>query len=102
MNPGKATLALLSEAFLEAIRQAVREEIQAAIGQNWADSKAPDAKPYLTIKEAAELARLALPTIRLYIRRGELKSYRVGRRVIIKRTDLESFLEIHPTEALSD
>jgi len=103
MNQGKATLALLSEAFLEAIRQAVREEIQAAIGQNWVDSKAPDAaKPYLTVKEAAELARLAPSTIRLYIRKRQLKSHRVGRRVIIKRTDLESFLEVHPIEALSD
>ena len=56
----------------------------------------------LTIKEAADVSRLGSSTIRLYIHKRELKAYKAGRRVIIKRIDLEGFLETHPIEALSD
>ena len=55
--------------------------------------KTPEFKPYLTIKEAADLARLAPPTIRLYIRKRGLRAHKVGRRVIIKREELIAFLE---------
>ena len=55
------------------------------------------AKPYLSVKEAAEFARLAPSTIRLYIRKGKLKAQKVGRRVIISRGDLEAFLSRNPT-----
>ena len=87
---------------IEVIRKAVREELQAVIEQNGkrggfrmdpATDKSPDFKPYLTIKEAADLARLAPPTIRLYIRKGGLRAHKVGRRVIIKREELIAFLE---------
>jgi len=55
--------------------------------------------PNLTVKEAADLARLAPSTIRLYIRKRQLKAHKVGSRVIIKRTDLERFVEAHPLGA---
>jgi excisionase family DNA binding protein len=38
------------------------------------------------------MASLAPSTIRLYIRKGELKAHKVGRRVLIAKADLESFL----------
>jgi len=60
------------------------------------------ANPYLTVKEAANLSRLGQSTIRLMIRKRELKALQVGSRVIIKRGDLERFLESHPIEILSD
>lgn len=68
---------------LEAVRQAVREELKASL---------PD--EYLTVRQAAKVSSLAVPTIRLYIREGKLKSRRAGRRVIISRKDLEKFLEV--------
>jgi len=98
---------LLGEALFAAIRQAVREEIQAA-NQNGHGGKVSlrmfinMLKPYLTIEEAAKFSRLGSSTIRLYIRRRELKAHQVGSRVIIKRADLEKFLEAHPLEILSD
>ena len=46
----------------------------------------------LTVPEAADLARVAPSTIRLYIRKGHLKPQKVGRRVILSRTELERFL----------
>jgi hypothetical protein len=48
------------------------------------------------------MARLGLSTIRLSISQRELKAHQVDSRVIIKRTDLERFLEAHPIEALPD
>jgi len=92
----------VDESLVEVIRKAVREELQAVIEQNGigggcrmypATDKSPEFKPYLTIKEAADLARLAPPTIRLYIRKRGLRAHKVGRRVIIKREELIAFLE---------
>lgn len=101
MSERSKNSALLGEALLDAIRQAVREEIQAAMIGNGATAKPETAKPYLTIKEAAEMARLAPSTVRLYIRKRLLKTHQVGRRIIIKTSDLEKFLEAQPVETFS-
>ena len=92
---------LLGEALLGAIREAARGEIHAALSQNGDGgnkelSTTVTPRPYLTIKEAADMSRLASSTIRLYIRKRELKAQKVGSRVIIKRTELEQFLAAHP------
>ncbi len=94
------TPALLGEALLGAIRQAVRVEIRAALTENGHGSQKPTEtlKCYLTIKEAADLSRLGTSTIRLYIRKRELRACQVGSRVIIKREDLDTFLETHRKE----
>jgi len=96
--------AILGEALLDTIRQAVREEIQDAVAHyGYGGKKPPETlSPYLTIKDAATFSRLAPSTIRLYIRKRELKAHQVGGRVIIKRADLEQFLEAHPIEILPD
>ena len=95
---------VLGEAFIEAIRQAVREEIRQALSDNGYRSNKPleMGTPYLTIREVANISRLGQSTIRLLIRKRELKAHKVGERVIIKRTDLERFLESNPIEALPD
>ena len=102
-EPGKNP-SLLGEMLLKEIRQAVRAEIEAVMGQNGHGGKTANEtpKPYLTIKEAADISRLGPSTVRLLIRKRELKALQVGRRVIIKRTDLEKYLEAHPIEAITD
>ena len=86
------------------LRRIVREEIRAVMGQNGHGGKTANEtpKPYLTIKEAADISRLGPSTIRLLIRKRELKALQVGRRVIIKRADLQKYLEANPIEALSE
>ena len=87
---------------VDQLRAVIREEIRAVMGHN--DHRVADgtarpigpSKPYLTVKEAAGMARLGPSTIRLYTRQGRLKSQKVGRRVIIKTADLERFLDPHP------
>src|SRR5262245_26725272 len=87
------------ETFLEGLlRRIVRQEIEAFFNRN---GKPPGetrngSKEYFSIKEAADFARMAPSTIRLYIRKRQLRAQRVGRRVIIKKADLESLLESHP------
>ena len=82
----------------------VRKEVEKAVGQNGhQNGKLMEAAtPYLTIKEAARLSRLGASTIRLAIRRRRLKANQVGSRVIIKRADLEQYIESHPIEIAPD
>ncbi len=47
----------------------------------------------LTIKETAEYLKVHWQTVRLYIKKGELKYYRVGRNIRIRESSLEDFLE---------
>ncbi len=107
MNESRGS-SLLGEALLQAIREAVREEYQALMGQNGHGGKVSlrvlinMLKPYLTINEAAKISRLGSSTIRLYVRKRELKALQVGGRVIIKRADLERFLEAHPIEVIDN
>lgn len=110
MDPRDKTLIFLGEA-IEAVlndivREAVRDEmrgVRAKSDRGDTRSGIPDAtKTYLTVKQAAELSRLGPSTIRLYIRKRQLKAHQVGRRVIIQRADLESFLEAHPIEVLPE
>lgn len=94
-------LATTFEAVLETLlRRIIREEIQKALS-NGQNSKEPK-KPYLTVKEAAELSRLAPSTIRLYIRQRKLRALKQGRRVIISAGDLDKFLEANPIEAIRE
>ena len=83
------------------LRELIRNEIQRIISTTNRATLNPEpaGKPYLTVGEAAVLARLAPSTIRLYIRKGELKAHKVGRRVVIVRGDLETFLVHNPTSS---
>ncbi len=108
MSKPNNTPSLLGEAFRSELEEIVKKSIQEAMTQNGHGGKVSlrmlinMLKPYLTIKEAAKVSRLGPSTIRLFIRKRELKAHQVGSRVIIKRTDLEGFLESHPIEILPD
>jgi len=73
------------------VRAIVRDEL----------SKQRDAKPandaYLSVAEAAALARVSPGTVRRWVRRGELTRYEAGTRVLVKRDELEAFLTCEVT-----
>jgi excisionase family DNA binding protein len=48
---------------------------------------------FLTVAEVAELLKLNQQTVRNWIDQGSLPALRVGRRVRIRRSDLEQMLE---------
>ncbi len=104
MSEPNKTPTLLGEAFRSELEEIVKKAVREAMGQNGHGVEKPTEIPkcYFTIEEAAKFSLLGPSTIRLYIRKRELKAHQVGRRVIIKRTDLEGFLESHPIEILSD
>jgi len=86
------------EAVADIIMPVVEEAIRQALKTNSRDVQ-PEAfadKGFLTVKEAASYSGLGSSTIRLYIRKRQLQAHKVGRRVLIKRTDLEAFLEANP------
>jgi excisionase family DNA binding protein len=88
----------LSEAFADIIKPIVEEAVRQALNINsrGVQLEAFAAKGFLTIKEAAAYSRLGSSTIRLYIRKRQIQTHKVGRRLLIKRTDLEAFLESNP------
>jgi excisionase family DNA binding protein len=50
-------------------------------------------EPFLTVAEVAEILRLNPQTVRNWIDAGTLPAIRIGRRVRIKRADLDRILE---------
>ena len=54
---------------------------------------------FLTVAEVAELLKLNQQTVRNWIDQGSLPALRVGRRVRIRRSDLERVLEAGATSA---
>ena len=55
----------------------------------------------LTLDEVCGLTGLGLASIRGAIAAGQLRSGRLGRRVIIRRTDVDDFLRKLPTRGAS-
>jgi len=94
----------LSEAFADIIKPIVEEAIRQALNINSREGRrgASADKAFVNIRKAAEISGLAPSTIRLYIRKRQLPAQKVGRRVLIKRTDLEAFLESNPIPAIPD
>ena len=95
--------ATLADALAAILRPIVREAVREAMASNTkAVTQLASENSFLTIKQAAEVSGLGASTIRLYIRRRQLRAQQVGRRVLVKRIDLEKFLETNPIEAKID
>jgi len=96
----EATPSLFSEAFRGELEEIVQRAVEKAMSQNGHHCKivTEPAKSYFTVEEAAKFSCLAESTIRFYKRKGQLQSLKVGSRVIIKREDLDTFLETHRKE----
>jgi excisionase family DNA binding protein len=97
---------LLVTLTVEQLRDLIRNEVQRVIAPTKRITLNPGSgcssqKAYLTVKEAADFARLAPSTIRLYIRQRKLRARKVGRRVIIAREELDVFLSQNPIEVQS-
>jgi excisionase family DNA binding protein len=102
-EPTNATT-VLGQALLDAIRQAVKEAVREAmnLSPRGAMQAGSTEKSFLTVKQAAETSGLGSSTVRLLIRKRQLTAQKVGRRVLIKRSDLEDFLESHQIRAIQE
>lgn len=93
-----ASVNLLIQALAAIIKPIVKEAVKEAIetDSQWRTQDVATDRTFLTIKQAAEMSGLGASTIRLYVSKRQLRAQQVGRRVLIKRTNLEKFLEANP------
>jgi len=94
----------LSEVLTDIIKPIVEEAVRQALNTNSREVR-PGAfadKAFVNIKQAAYISGLGSSTIRLYIRNRQIPALKVGSRVLIKRTDLEAFLESNRIRAIPD
>jgi excisionase family DNA binding protein len=52
----------------------------------------PKREEFLTSKETAKLLRITLPTLTDYCQRGLIPSYRIGRNIRYKKSEIEQFV----------
>lgn len=97
IEPNNSLAEALAAIIEPIVKKAVLEAMNLHLGG--AMQAGPAEKSFLTVKQAAETSGLGVSTIRLLIRKRQLRAQKVGRRVLIKRNDLESFLEANPIEA---
>jgi excisionase family DNA binding protein len=88
-----ALAAIIKPIVKEAVREALNLNSRGAMQASVAD------RSFLTVKQATVTSGRGSSTIRLLIRKRQLPAQKVGRRVLIKRSDLEKFLEANTIEA---
>jgi excisionase family DNA binding protein len=94
-------LGVMEEFLFRNIRGIVREEVRGALADSGERSPAPVAPngaDYLSVAEAAEVARLHHGTIREWIKDGSLRACRAGRVYRIRRADLHERLTAQPAD----
>lgn len=87
----------------EGLRRIVREELQVLLATFPSNDTpaAPTPADYLSVAQAAEVARLHHGTIREWIKDGSLRAYRAGRVYRILRADLDRRLTATAAEPTS-
>jgi len=100
MTVNNSLTEVLAAIIKAAVKEAVREAMNLSSRGDGPSTAANNS--FLTIKQAAEMCGLGASTIRLAIRKRQLRAQRVGRRVLVKRLDLENFLQANPIEAKSN
>jgi excisionase family DNA binding protein len=64
-------------------------------------SKAPSGTgDYLSIKEAADFARVSVYTIRRWVKRGAVTKHEAGTQILVKRGELEQLLRWEPGDTI--
>jgi len=48
---------------------------------------------YYTIEEVAEMLKVVYMTVYRWVRQGKLKAFRVGKKYMIKKSDIEALIE---------
>ena len=89
---------VLGDAFLEAIRQAVREEIQAA-NQNGHNDRNGAGGELLTAKQAGDRWNIPPSKIKAMARQGQLPCVRLGHYIRFSPVDLARFIEGHKEQS---
>jgi excisionase family DNA binding protein len=90
MNRNKITLEELLEQFPETSKKV--DEIYNLIS-NMSSHQIPKEESIYTLLEAAHYLKMAEPTLRLYLKNGDITGSRLGKRWLFQQADLDKFLE---------
>ena len=71
------------------IAKAVRDELATTL-----PISVPEQEALLTREEAADLLHITLPTLSQHTHKGKLQGYRIGARVLYKRSELLEALQL--------
>ncbi len=80
--------AAFSPAIVEAFERLIDERVQAALVE-YAENATP---PYLTMKQAASYLQVSQKLLHRQIAAGHLPATRLGRRVLLRRGDLDALM----------
>lgn len=96
-------LGFMEEFLFQNIRRIVREEVRAALSDLMEAPRESTAQQseYLSIEDAANIARLHHTTLREWIKDGSLKAFRAGRVYRIRRCDLDERLTAKVAEPVA-
>lgn len=82
------SLEKLQDKFAEIVEQKIKNLLAVNYKQEENNSK-----QYATREEVSERLRISLPTLNTLTKKGTIKSYRIGRRVLYKWDEVESMVE---------
>ncbi|WP_200974839.1 helix-turn-helix domain-containing protein [Echinicola sp. 20G] len=83
----------------EELNQLINEAVSSAVRKIPLQQTIPPNEKFLSRKEAAEKLRISLVTLNDYSKRGLVKSFLIGGRVLYKDKDLEACLhEVKPVK----
>lgn len=80
----------------EAVRKAMRDELPSLVRSAIASAPASGGGDYLTPAEAADVAKVHIDTIRLWLKEGKLPPHYSGKRKRVLRADLERLMASGP------
>ena len=85
----------LDELLRSVVQRAVRDELASVLPALLEQGTAPKGGAgveYLTPQEAAEMVRVRAETVRTWVRGGDLPGHYAGRKLLIRRDELEAYL----------
>lgn len=82
-----------ADAALAGLRALISELVEEALAK-----RQPANDEYMSPEQAAALAKVAPATVRRWVREGRLPGHHAGRRVRVKRAELESLLRDGPSD----
>lgn len=78
----------------EIIGHSIQQSFQTLLATSEIQTK--DEGEMLSRKDTAKLLKISLPTLHLLTKEGKVRGYRIGKRVLYKKSDIEKSLqEIH-------
>lgn len=78
---------------IQEIADAVAEQLTQVINQLNQNNREKD-EGYLTREEVSKLIKLSPPTLNEYTKRGLIKAYKIGKRVLYKKSEIDASLSL--------